>query len=57
MGITATKERDTECTCNGVFISFLSNINGLFSMQWAYVTYIKHSYDFNCVLMMLRQLI
>ena len=55
MGITATKERDTEfnCVCKGVFISILSNINRLVFNAIGLCD-LKHSYDFNSVLMMLR---
>ena len=42
------------CVCNGVFISILSNINRLVFNAIGLCD-LKHSYDFNSVLMMLRQ--
>ena len=53
------KPQSFNCTCNGVFISFLSNTNrpvfNALGLCDSNMTYIKHSYDFDSVLMMLRQ--
>ena len=58
---TKTKKKKKEpqsfnCTCTVYLFLFLSNINRLvFNAIGLCDLYIKHSYDFNSVLIMLRQ--